>query len=374
MKSSVQVESQWGSNPAPKTYSRVMQALRQGLVAGTYQPGERLPSQAILTKRYGVSQPTLQRAINLLVEEGFLVSKPRVGVYVHDHPPHISRYALILPRPSRVPSHITSRFFDSLFHVAATHNEQAIDGIEFKAINLPIGVEEKRIANKKFNSLCHEIEQHRFAGLIYAGGVRVIMNQPSVRDSGIPQVILGAKDLQYHSVALDHEAFLKMAAQYIHEQGRTRLAVISMAGSSARQVINQSVVPIKIPPRWSHAIHIDNAEAAVNLMRLLLHGDEANRPDALLITDDNLTEYVLAGVLAKGLSVPDDLLIVSHANFAIKPRPLIPVTYLGYDTKEILSAAVRVCRQAKQQADVSPITKWIMPHFDLEPSSAVSED
>jgi len=354
-----------------KAYVRVMRDLRLSILSGGLSPGERLPSQSELTGRYRVSQPTLQRAINQLVDEGFLISKPRVGVYVHHFPPHTSRYALILPRSARNPDSIASLFFDNLLHAAITHHEQHQDGIEFQTINLPMGVEEKHKLGSKFSNLLREVEQHRYAGLFYVGGARPMMQHPTIVHSGIPQVLLGGEDKQYHCVALQSYKWIDLAAQRIHDEKRTRVAVIGVSGSQARQAINASEVPIKVPPRWDHTLHIENASEAVNLSRLLLHGEANQRPDALIISDDNLTEYVLAGVLASGVSVPDELLILSHANFPQKPRQLLPVTHLGYSANQVIETAIALCLRVRGDARAHQTIARITPHFENQTEQAV---
>lgn len=46
-----------------------------------------MPSNRDLAEQHGVSLPTLQRAVALLQDEGWLVSRASVGVYVSDAPP-----------------------------------------------------------------------------------------------------------------------------------------------------------------------------------------------------------------------------------------------------------------------------------------------
>ncbi len=63
-------------------YRRVGGLLRERLLAGSYAPGERLPSQERLAAEYGVSLLTVRQAIELLADEGLLKGRHGVGTFV----------------------------------------------------------------------------------------------------------------------------------------------------------------------------------------------------------------------------------------------------------------------------------------------------
>jgi len=56
-------------------------------MAGDFQPGAQLPSTSTLVERYGVANPTIQKALRALKAEGFLTSQQGKGVYVRDKQP-----------------------------------------------------------------------------------------------------------------------------------------------------------------------------------------------------------------------------------------------------------------------------------------------
>ncbi|MTD58764.1 GntR family transcriptional regulator [Amycolatopsis pithecellobii] len=68
-------------------YERVAASIRTAVASGELAPGERLPGNRDLAQQHKVSLPTLQRAVALLQEEGWLVPRASVGVYVSDDPP-----------------------------------------------------------------------------------------------------------------------------------------------------------------------------------------------------------------------------------------------------------------------------------------------
>ena len=57
-------------------------ALREAIMAGTLQRGERLPSKRALAQHLGVSTSTIEAAYGSLTAEGWCESRPRSGIYV----------------------------------------------------------------------------------------------------------------------------------------------------------------------------------------------------------------------------------------------------------------------------------------------------
>jgi GntR family transcriptional regulator len=69
------------SSPVPMYY-QVAQQLEQAIEAGELAPGTRLDGELALANQLGVSRPTLRRAIEYLVDRGYLVRRRAVGTQV----------------------------------------------------------------------------------------------------------------------------------------------------------------------------------------------------------------------------------------------------------------------------------------------------
>ena len=70
------------NNNAVPLYEQMITLLRDHLDNHVIAAGERLPSEAELCKKYGVSRITVRRAIDELVEEGYLERKQGKGTFV----------------------------------------------------------------------------------------------------------------------------------------------------------------------------------------------------------------------------------------------------------------------------------------------------
>lgn len=69
------------SSPVP-LYFQVSQQLEEAIHSGELAPGFRLENEIALADRYGLSRPTMRRAIQTLVDKGLLVRKRGVGTQV----------------------------------------------------------------------------------------------------------------------------------------------------------------------------------------------------------------------------------------------------------------------------------------------------
>ena len=63
-------------------YLQLVKLIRKQISDGLFRPGDRLPSEAELRKRYGVSPMTVRRAVNMLVDQGVVAYQPVLFAYV----------------------------------------------------------------------------------------------------------------------------------------------------------------------------------------------------------------------------------------------------------------------------------------------------
>jgi GntR family transcriptional regulator len=63
-------------------YAQLVSILRHSMATGVLRPGDQLPSEAQLCERYGVSPMTVRRAINVLVDQGMVMTEQGRGTFV----------------------------------------------------------------------------------------------------------------------------------------------------------------------------------------------------------------------------------------------------------------------------------------------------
>src|SRR3954451_14781987 len=75
----------------PPKYVRLAQTLQRRIEDGTYPPGTRVPSENQLVQAFGMSRPTVVRALELLKRAGWLESRQGYGTIVRGRPEVVER-------------------------------------------------------------------------------------------------------------------------------------------------------------------------------------------------------------------------------------------------------------------------------------------
>lgn len=73
------------TSPQP-LYFQVARGVREQLVAGIYQPGEKLPNEAELAAQLQISRPTVRQAFDLLVKDRLISREHGRGTFVRNVP------------------------------------------------------------------------------------------------------------------------------------------------------------------------------------------------------------------------------------------------------------------------------------------------
>lgn len=73
-----------GVSQTVSSHDQIVRSLGQEILSGHIPPGEKIPNEAELLARFGVSRTALREALKTLSAKGFLVVKTRVGTKVAD--------------------------------------------------------------------------------------------------------------------------------------------------------------------------------------------------------------------------------------------------------------------------------------------------
>ena len=81
-----------GTSNSYPLYEEIRQQVTRGLMAGEWKPGELIPSEIELARRFGVAKGTVRRALDDLVSEKILVRRQGRGTFVATHTSERARY------------------------------------------------------------------------------------------------------------------------------------------------------------------------------------------------------------------------------------------------------------------------------------------
>ncbi len=310
--------------------------IRERIVSGGYVPGERLPTRDALTERYGVSKVTVQRALEALANEGFVVADGRRGTFVAEGCPHLTRYKLLFP--------FSQMSQPNQFWLAMEREAEALGSEHL--VECFFGFEGHR-GYLRYESLIADVEANRVAGLIFAANPFHVEGSPLLTRPGIPRVAVMTKSVHPGIPAICHDtrAFIHLCMKELASRGCRRPAVITPRWHDHFESILDEALEeygMETPDTWVQIATLGEPQSADRLVRLLFEPSRAHRPDSLFVSDDNLVEHATRGLRKLGLRAPEDVTIVAGCNFPWPTPSCLPVTRIGYSTTELLRKCVQV--------------------------------
>ena len=322
----------------PVKQDGIVADLRARILDRTYRPGARLPTRTELQASFQASSVTVQRALDRLVTDGFVQARGRHGTFVVEHPPSSCHYALVVPLEPDAGGWV--RFWTALVNEA-----RRVGSRQPRTMSVYHGIDGHTDA-EDYQRLLRDLRNQRLAGIVFAVNPRRLFDTPLIRLPGIPRIAISDQaDRGLMALRLDRFAFIDRALDHFLAKGRRRVAVVAVPGQedSWRERLHAALAErgMIMHPHWWQVLSQAAPQSARGVVRLLMHEGQRERPDALLISDDNLVEHATAGLVAAGARVPEDVEVVAHCNFPWPTPSVLPVARLGYDAREVLDRCLR---------------------------------
>ncbi len=349
----------------PLKQDAIVDYVRELILHGDLGPGDRLPPRTAIEALFQVSTMTVQRAFERLVDDGFIAVSGSQGSFVAPAPPHLHRHALVFPCIAGDPRWV--RFWALLKETA-----QGFSLRRPSRIAIYEGVEFDQLAGS-FVSLADDVANRRIAGIIFASDPWPLKGTAILDAPGIPRVAFSGRtaNTQVPGISLggDGTLFFARALDHLVARGRTRIGLLTVPGLSGihlqtyRAALAQRglayhsgwvQVGIQSEPQW-----------AAHLVLAIFRGSAEERPDALIIADDNLVDHSCAGLIQLGLRVPEDLDVVAHANFPIPAPAILPVARLGYDIPGVFAQCIDLLALQRDRQRI-PESTAVAPVFAHE--------
>lgn len=354
---------------APSTrHQEISRTIRDELNAGVYGAEGRLPSEAQLVRRFGVSRPTAARALRTLAEDGLIERRSGSGTFAKlgdaKNLPTSSRLlALLIPDMGN--TEIFQLISGEIASLSRVHNYSLIwgDSAQPKL--------EDDLDPKHAEYLCEQFIQRNVSGVFLVPYELVPKPQEInerlttlLREAGIPVVLID-RDIRpfpgrsnHDLVTVDNfsggfllgEHLLKLGCRSIHFVTRP-LSAPSTGGRIAgvREALAQR--RIEPDPGWVHTG--EPTEKA--FVRSLVSGSKV---DAFVCTNDHTAAMLLRGLQQLSVKVPQDVRVVGFddAKFATLVSP--PLTTVLQPYQDIALAAFRAMteRQAESLLPARHIT------------------
>ena len=346
-------------------YMRVYQDILDDVAAGNYCSGDRLPTEAQLQERYGVSRITIKKAMELLAEQGMIERFPGKGTFLC-----VPQSNRPVPRqPGKVPMiGVIMSNFSSIF------GQHFLQGVaeEANRLGCALMVGTCYSSLKEEDVLVQRLIENGVDGIISMalhsdqGSNAGVVNSAM---SGFPMVLadryLDGIALPY--VGSDHADASFKATQYLFSLGHKHIGLISSAPTTTAITERESgymksyamskyqVTPSHLMPniRSSMPGQRNQTNIRLDIEQMKTYFRENPKVTALLCIDYNIMKICETAAREVGLRIPEDLSLVCFDapddGFAEYEYTHIrqPEHQIGIQAVQLLLDAINGCREPK---------------------------
>ncbi len=328
----------------------IIEHLKSRILSGDLAPGSFLPHRPELIDYCGASNVTVQRAVNRLVEEGFLCSCGSRGIMISKTPPHRFRFGILVPSGSRPDENdYDSRWFsieEAIREIEEKHPQYRFIRYHLTRETIPQAAEYQRLLADLRNAL--------LAGVIVPYTLEDELLRPL---DGYPVVLHEPRNSRLiHAVSLNHDftAMAALAVEELKRRGARKIALIMNAelnpiftAEIEKFLANSDVITHR---EWIHGVSRSSRGAVwtERIIRLLFMPGMPEVPDGLAVLNENLLLHVLEALGAIGKTIGGDIQLCSHCNLPAG-RPLLnKVNYVAFSARRVLLDSIRYLNQFQQ--------------------------
>lgn len=330
-------------------YEAVADDLLNRLRGGEWAVGERLPTIEDLAQEYPHSRVTLNRALQLLAEQGYLSIGRKRGITVLSQTGTeriglLVGPSLIEPRQSPFAAVITERLIACLSERGYAWRRY----IENNAL-LREGVPNRELQE--------DLAQQRLTGLItlHCNAPKSLGTASIWQRRPLPHVDCGGHHFVAHRVTADAFQRERLVFDHLKGQACRTLAVIGFGGERIGDLVERAAQEgIEIRPEWcSMAVEASSVEENGYLQMLGLW-QYRERPGAVLVTDDVMAKGVAQAILKLGLTVPDDIHLLACTNGGANLFYPLSMVRLDLDTTAFAESACDLLFELMRHPDLPP--------------------
>jgi GntR family transcriptional regulator, arabinose operon transcriptional repressor len=325
-------------------YQQVFEAIEEGILSRRYQPGQKLPSEALLVEEFKASRITVVRALRELQQRGIVQRRAGSGTYVTDGNATNGNLLFGLLIPNLGETEIFGPICQGMAESCQLHKHALLWGDTTPA------PEEKEAQTLE---LCRQYIVKKVAGVFFAPlewtPQNDRINQAAIsllEQAGIPIVLLDrcflpySKRSHYDLVAIDHRRAGYLVTEHLLKLGCQRIAFVAYAHSA-------STVEARISG-YREALFIAGAPFEPSLVQRLVsdHTAELGRivdrlkPEAIVCANDRTAGQVMHSLIELNYQVPRDVRIAGIDDVQYANLLPVPLTTVHQPCREIGVAAV----------------------------------
>jgi len=338
------------------------------------ETGAKLPTISQLAARYGVSVLTIREAVAALTQRGLVERSRGRAMRVADR--RADQHVAVLIEMDI--AHPNTPFpFRRMCQVAMQRLRE--NGFRARLYAGHVAPQDPPPTN---TSTCPEfleaVQKGQLCGLITIASLPQALWLEPLLAQGVPVVGQGAYE---YGVELNYPDMVERGVRYLLDHGRKRIAFMEWKPSwdtpqrvdSFLQTFSRAMRKAGVPIRdeWiRYDLHPSHPGSGWEGFREIWNAFE-EKPDGLLVCDDNLMRDAVIGIVGQRIRVPEELLIVSHANKGSGIAYPFPVMEFVADPEAMAAAQVDLL-VARMQGEAIAHPKVVIPFVARDTSAAQS--
>ncbi len=364
------------SKKTKSKHGRISSHLEMEISGGKYTAGARLPSEIQLVKQFGVSRPTVARALRDLEVRGLIERRAGSGTYVNSRQQHLnSTRVLGLLVPGLSNTEIFHIICGEIASLARVHEY----GLYWGGSTNPR--QDADASLKHAEEICKQFIDRKITGVFFApaelqpkqeeANLRIA---ESLREAGI-SVVLIDRDLtnfpkrsDFDLVGIDNLAGGYMIAEHLIKLRCQKILFVCRPLSAG--TVNARIAGVREALAQNHFeidTHLvkEGDPADVKFVRSLVAGKLA---DAIICANDDTAAVLIRTMESQGVHPPHDVRVVGFDDVKYATLVSVPLTTIHQPCRDIAVVAFQTMLRRLTEPTAPVQTISLTPHLVVRES------
>jgi GntR family transcriptional regulator, arabinose operon transcriptional repressor len=327
-------------------YREILEKIQGDISSGRYKPGQRLPSEAELVRRYGASRMTVFRAMHELQTLGMVTRRVGSGTFVSQVSNSGSLvFGLLIPELGQT----------EIFEAICKGMMEAPQATHHSLLWGNAGAGSEKEKEEIAEQLCRHYIAQKVSGVFFApvefspdrykANHRIVAALDRAR---IPVVLLDRclepypRRSNYDLVGIDNRRTAYLATEHLINAGAKRIAFLARPQSAptvdARIAGYHEAIQSLSQQFGSDLAMVGDASDPKRVKALL----KKHRPDAFVCANDHTAGVLMHTLMELGLQIPNDIRIVGIDDVRYARLLPVPLTTQHQPCRDIGRVALAV--------------------------------
>lgn len=367
-----------------KKHRVIYKYLEEEIRSGRFGPGAQLPTEVEIVREFGVSRPTVARAMRDLQQLGLIERRPGAGSYVRERP----RTGVDATLGLLIPELGHSDFFEPICAEIARQAQRLELGLLWadsggSDSQTSQGLGRLDVSVERVFRACDHFVKQGVSGVFYVPMFGNI-DEPDVDQrilerlsgAGIQVLLLDRDYVRFPArsrldlVSVDHLAGQLLATEHLLSAGHENLAYLQWPGStdSLEKRVSGCRVALARNGRSSLDLAVFKGDPRdAHFVESLLQ--DSAQITAVMCENDMIATHLIQSLTALGVRIPQQLSIVGFNDIKFAKHLGVPLTTVRQPCNDIGTVAVKVMKDRLEDPGTPPRTVLLNPELIIRESS-----